>query len=633
MGFCRKIGVDSDQFDVGIEMLGRLLSRQGVDRLEKALVKCSNPEQRLFDHRLQYFMTYTDHIRDAIDVVMEFLRGKNEAIAHKIARFSLFPESPSFAALRQAPSFSRHLEHATAEAMALSIATDLVTQVMAAAGFCDSSFDLAAYGTSLVRRDPTFNSVSARLDAWTLFDELIEEIVAERLAAFLPDVVGISVPFDQNVFGAFRIAQVVKKILPKTAVVLGGGYCNTELRALSDPRVFDHVDYLCLDDGERPLLSLFEHLEGKRPKERLRRTFVREDGKVRFIDDNADHDIPQHNTGTPVTRGLPLDRYFRLPTHGAQFSLLARFVSMNQFNKATLAHGCYWRQCTFCDVHLDYVGRYEQPGIDVIAGRIDALIAENGRRAFHFVDEACPPVVLAGLTKRLIERGVHVAWYGNIRFDKAFNRALAERMAKSGCVAVTGGLEVASDRILKLMKKGTTVKQVVQVANALSQAGIYVHGYLMYGYPTQTFQEIVDSLEVVRQLFAAGCLHSGFWHRFTPTRHSPIGRNPSAFGLTELTQPHPERARFSDYLVPTYDPLASLYTAVEGPLGAALGAYMLGHDMDRPVTEWFGDVIAPATTVSPTLIRDALSPDTDSAQTAGIGIPEDSRGTSQGMGA
>lgn len=63
------------------------------------------------------------------------------------------------------------------------------------------------------------------------------------------------------------------------------------------------------------------------------------------------------------------------------------------------------------------------------------------------------------------------------------------------------------------MEKGVTIAQVARVTDGFTQAGIMVHAYLMYGFPTQTTQETIDSLEVVRQLFQAGIVQSGYWHR------------------------------------------------------------------------------------------------------------------------
>tara|TARA_B100000900_G_C20451068_1_gene663172 strand:+ start:579 stop:956 length:378 start_codon:yes stop_codon:yes gene_type:complete len=109
-------------------------------------------------------------------------------------------------------------------------------------------------------------------------------------------------------------------------------------------------------------------------------------------------------------------------------------------------------------------------------------------------------------------------------------------MAQSGYIAVTGSLEVASDRLLKKMKKGLDIRQVARVGKSFSKNNIMVHAYLMFGFPTQTDQETIDSLEVVCQLFEHDCIQPVFWHQFTTTVHSPIGQNPKSFGI-EITGP------------------------------------------------------------------------------------------------
>ena len=215
-----------------------------------------------------------------------------------------------------------------------------------------------------------------------------------------------------------------------------------------------------------------------------------------------------------------------------------RLWSDGRWNKITLAHGCYWKKCSFCDVSLDYIGRYDRPGADVVLERIRALIAETGQTGFHLVDEAAPPAGMRALAKRLLAENLSITWWGNIRFEKTFTPELCGLLAEAGCVAVSGGLEVASDRLLGLMKKGVTVEQVARVTRAFTDAGIMVHAYLMYGFPSETVQETIDALERVRQLFEAGCIQSAYWHRFSATAHSPVGLAPEQYGIT--LRPLPE---------------------------------------------------------------------------------------------
>ena len=314
----------------------------------------------------------------------------------------------------------------------------------------------------------------------------------------------LSVPFPGAVYGAFRIAQVIKARHPDIVIVLGGGFVNTELRELAEPRVFDHVDYVTLDAGERPLLALLEHLGGHRSRQRLVRTFVREaeTGAVRFIN-LAEPDVPFEEVGTPTWDGLPIHSYLSLLD---MLNPMHRLWSDGRWNKLTVAHGCYWKKCSFCDVSLDYISRYETATATTLVDRIEAIVAETGQTGFHFVDEAAPPKSLRALATELQRRGTSISWWGNIRFEKSFTPDLCQQLADSGCIAISGGLEVASDRLLNLMKKGVSVEQVAQVTRSFSDAGILVHAYLMYGFPTQTVQDTVDALEYVRQLFENGCI-------------------------------------------------------------------------------------------------------------------------------
>jgi radical SAM superfamily enzyme YgiQ (UPF0313 family) len=431
-------------------------------------------------------------------------------------------------------------------------------------------------------------------------DRLLDELAAERVGDQPPDLVGLTLPFPGNVYGALRIARAVKAAHPGTRVVLGGGYVNTELRQLTDPRVFDVCDFITLDDGERPLLALLEHLRD--PKRPLFRTYVRRAGRVTLETTPGLTDLHHRDAGTPTYDGLALGRYVSL---FEMLNPMHRLWADGRWNKLTVARGCYWKKCTFCDVSLDYIARYEVASADVTVDRIEALVRETGETGFHFVDEAAPPAALRALAQRLIDRRVAITWWGNIRFEKSFTPELCDLLARSGCVAVSGGLEVASDRLLELMQKGVTVAQVARVARAFTDAGVLVHAYLMYGFPTETEQETVDSLERVRQLFAAGCIQSAFWHRFAATVHSPIGRRPDLFGI-RLAGPA-QAPPFAQNEVPFVDPTGCDHERLGAGLRKALYNFMHGAGLEQDVRRWFDAAKVPAPRVPRNLIRRALA--------------------------
>jgi tRNA A37 methylthiotransferase MiaB len=463
----------------------------------------------------------------------------------------------------------------------------------------DSRFEFSRYGEKLAASAPSFDPMEEALRAKpTLVDRYLDEIAEKHISQWTPDVLALTVPFPGNLYGALRIAKKFKELSPKTKIILGGGYVNTELRQLSQVKIFDYVDFITLDDGEKPILTLLENLSQSQTHPKYLRTFLKEKNKVVFKTDPSLHDIPFIEAGIPTYDGLPLNQYLSLcellnPMH--------RLWSDGRWNKLTLAHGCYWKKCSFCDTSLDYIDRYETAGAKLLVDRIEQLVRETGQTGFHFVDEAAPPKTLAALAQELIRRKLNISWWTNIRFEKTFTLELTQLMAQSGCIAVSGGLEVASNRLLAMMNKGVTVEQVAQVTHHFSQSGIMVHAYLMYGFPSQTLQETIDSLERVRQLFQQGCIQSAFWHRFSATIHSPVGKNPTDYGITITSQ----LSDFANNDLSFVDPQGENPSSLAPGLKKAVYNYMHGLGVDEDVRQWF-EFNVPNPKVAPTLIQKAI---------------------------
>jgi radical SAM superfamily enzyme YgiQ (UPF0313 family) len=556
---------------------------------------------------VQAFDRAFDRYLATIESVVAFLQGRDPSIGHRIGGRNFLPEGPRFEPLDAyvdpdggdplAWAFGALGVQDRARHFATLYLNDVADVLRDAV---DPRFEFVRYAESLAQSQASFDPLAKALAApATLVDSILHELTLAALERHAPRVVLVSAPFPGNVYGAFRIAQVIKAHDPSIITVLGGGFVNTELRELAEPRVFDYFDYVTLDDGERPLLALLEHLQGKRPPDRLVRTFVRAAEGVRYID-AGEPDIAFADAGTPTWDGLPLDRYLSLLD---MLNPMHRLWSDARWNKLTVAHGCYWKKCSFCDVSLDYISRYEAVAATTLVDRIETIIAETGQTGFHFVDEAAPPKALKALAAELQRRQRAISWWGNIRFEKSFTPDLCAELADSGCIAVSGGLEVASDRLLKLMQKGVSVEQVAQVTHAFTDAGILVHAYLMYGFPTQTVQDTVDALEYVRQLFAAGCIQSGFFHRFACTVHSPVGLHPAQYGVR--LKPLPP-VSFAKNDVGFIDPSGVDHDALGIALNKALYNYMHGLGLDEDVRSWFSGRV-PRTQVPRHFIARALT--------------------------
>jgi radical SAM superfamily enzyme YgiQ (UPF0313 family) len=605
-GFLRSRDVFAVQEDLALALVLKLFSRDGFKAVHDIIATL--PENKRTPV-VQAFAAQFDRYLATIEPALAFLQGRDPTIGHRICSRSFLPEGARFASLDVyvdddggdplAWAFGALGMQDRARHLATLYLND-VSDVLRDA--VDPRFEFVRYAESLAQSQPTFEPLAEALAApLNLVDSTLRELTLNAITRHTPDLVLISVPFPGAVYAAFRIAQAIKEQHPHVITALGGGFVNTELRELTEPRVFDYFDYVTLDAGERPLLALLDHLTGKRSQSRLVRTFLRtaDTNAVRYVN-LVEPDIAFADVGTPTWDGLPLDKYLSLLD---MLNPMHRLWSDGRWNKLTVAHGCYWKKCSFCDVSLDYISRYDGASAETLVDRIETIVKETGQTGFHFVDEAAPPKALKALAAELQRRQTSISWWGNIRFEKSFSPELCQQLADSGCIAICGGLEVASDRLLNLMKKGVSVEQVARVTRAFSDAGILVHAYLMYGFPTQTVQDTVDALEYVRQLFAEGCIQSGFFHRFACTVHSPVGQDPAAYGVS--LEPLPPIS-FAKNDVGFIDPTGTDHDALGHGLKKALYNYMHGIGLDDDVRNWF-DFHVPKTKVQRYVISKALA--------------------------
>jgi hypothetical protein len=594
-GFFKTIGVTAFQADLGIEVTLMLFSEQGLQKIFATAPthEHSKNAHNIFLQREKYCAV--------INAVIKFLQGKDNTLAYRIASGNYLPQAKRFEVLKQ-----EDLLHAfgimgvvdKAKYYCTMLLEDLSDYIKECV---DHNFGLSRYAERLGRSANTFDDLYAALQLpLSIVDEMLLQKTDEILAAEVPQLLCLSVPFPGNLFAALRIAQFTKKHFPNIKVAMGGGFPNTELRSLSDERVFEFLDFVTLDDGERPLQQLLKYLNNECTVNELKRTFLLQHGGVTYVNNDACTDIAQAETGTPTYTDLPLTEYVSAievvnPMHS--------LWSNGRWNKLTMAHGCYWGKCTFCDVSLDYIQRYEPIAASIIVDRIEALVLETGNTGFHFVDEAAPPALMKAVALEIIKRGVQISWWTNIRFEKSFTADLCQLLKHSGCIGVSGGLEVASDRLLELIKKGVTVAQVAVVNKHFSDAGIMVHAYLMYGFPTQTAQETIDSMEMVRQMFEQGILQSAFWHRFAMTAHSPVGLAPHEFDVKALPA---QQILFANNDVEFIDNKGSKHELFEHGLRTSLFNYMNGVGLDWALNKWF-DHKVPATTISKDYIANVLA--------------------------
>jgi hypothetical protein len=596
-GFLNTKKISSKQADLGIETILAIFSKNGL----YALFQYIKQSGKTLSANASRMVALENDYTDTIEHVIGFLQGKNPTLAYHISKRKFLPEASRFEQTDQLDwAFGTMGNNDLSKFLCTMYMEDLSDLIKEAV---DEHFGFSRYAERLGRSANSFDELYASLQSdHTYIDNIYLQLLAQHVDAIHPGIVAFSVPFPGNLYTAFRSAQWIKKNRPGIKIAMGGGFPNTELRSLSDVRVFEFFDFITLDDGEAPIENMIGFVEGRKTIDALKRTFILEDGIVNYRNNASCKDYKQAELGTPDYADLLLDQYISAveianPMH--------RLWSDGRWNKLTMAHGCYWGKCTFCDISLDYIKLYEPVAAALLCDRMEELIEKTGENGFHFVDEAAPPALMRALALEILKRRLVVSWWTNVRFEKSFTRDLCILLRASGCIAVSGGLEVASDRLLQLIDKGITVAQVALVNKNFTEAGVMVHAYLMYGFPTQSMQETVDSLEMVRQLFKTGVLQSAFWHQFAMTAHSPVGLDPSKFKVKKLSE---AVGSFANNDIAHIDPTGADHEIFSYGLKKSLFNFMQHIGLDDPLQKWF-DFKIPKTDVEPNHIEKILLED------------------------
>jgi len=258
-GFLRSRKIEAVQADLALALVLRLFTPQGLDSVHACAQALPEANRSGSVHA---FLDQFDSYRATIGPAIRFLQGSDSTLAHRIAARGLLPEGPRFATLDVyedvdlgdegggdplAWAFGALGVQDKARHLATLFLNDLADVLRDAV---DERFEFVRYAESLASSQPSFDPLAAALVApTTLIDDLLTELTLAEVARHQPTLVLLSVPFPGSVYAALRMGQAIKAAHPKVKIALGGGYVNTELRELKDPRLFDFVDFVTLDSG------------------------------------------------------------------------------------------------------------------------------------------------------------------------------------------------------------------------------------------------------------------------------------------------------------------------------------------------------------------------------------------------
>jgi anaerobic magnesium-protoporphyrin IX monomethyl ester cyclase len=342
-----------------------------------------------------------------------------------------------------------------------------------------------------------------------VFDHLLKPV----LEAEKPDVVGISIVLQQQIFSTMTFCALIKQQFPHIHVTIGGNTVTRLRDVLPQSPLFQFFDSAVVYEGETAFLQLVEAVGAKRELSNVPNTIYKDangvhESALSYAEDMAELPPPDFD-------GLPLEKYF-VPTRILPY---------------LATRGCYWGRCEFCDHGEGYTAGYRSKKIQDVLADIKYLKDKYGVRHFHFTDESYPPALFRKLARGLVEEKMDIFWTTHMRFEKSLlEDAVWEDAKNSGCRYLHFGYESGVERVLQLMDKATTTEIMTKHLKYTAEAGIWNHCMGFFGFPGETREEAWQSVQFLEQ--NKDYVHSLGFGTFDLGRHNPVAKHPERWGVT-----------------------------------------------------------------------------------------------------
>ena len=614
--FFRQAGHNVKWHDLSILLFSRIFCKEGLQTLfeksEKKALDIAQKAQEKGDtatsSNLYRYLSQKDVWAQWIDSITAILKDggtTNGSISGRelCHRFLFSPHAPRG---NRMETYLENLDHEPSiddarflASLALADLADYITVAF------DPEFALVRYGESLAISETSFDDITKGIHSpilETFYKPVLNEILNDITSTPTENeklLVCISVPFPGTFTAGLVTAQHFRQKFNDNAfIVMGGGFVNTELRDTEEKGLGNFIDAISYDRGYGSYQALFESglltkgtciTQQQKPLFKLR--LFTNDIIIAPLNEKDDEqakmmqEFENGKTSEIVPDYSDID-FSQYPRMTDDTNPMQRIWSDGTWIKAYLAHGCYWHQCAFCDVTLDYVASYRMTHIQNLFYGLKEQTAKHGVYGIHFVDEAMPPKAMEQFASLNAQNGNSISFWGNIRFEKVFSRDIADFLSYGGLIGVSGGIEIATGSGLDDIHKGTDIHSIVNACCAFKEAGILVHAYMIYGYWKERAQDLINSMETLRQFYEAGLLDSSFWHKFTLTRHSRIYKEWQEGKHPELQPIFPKNTGLFAKNGLHFEGEQKSQKFGNG-LNAALTSWMHGEALDAPVGSWF----------------------------------------------
>jgi radical SAM superfamily enzyme YgiQ (UPF0313 family) len=614
--FFKNQNLNSKWYDLSIELFNSIFSSDGLKKLfslteQKALSLAhdaqKNGDAATAENLTAYILQkklWIEWIDDIMNILRDGIDLSTREICHK------FIYSPFVPRGNRMNNYMENADHEITIDDARNLATMAVEDLADYIAFVyDKNFSLIRYAESITVNEHSFEQIEKTLCS-PLLNDFYAPILENKFNLKINEdekiLVCISVPFAGTFTAALFTAKFFKEMFgDKVFVSLGGGFVNTELRDFAEKSFCKYADALSFDRGYGSYIQLLENK--KAPVYNMRLFSESEIFEPLFADDVQCMEIVKIEneiTSSTVPDYSDID-FSKYPRMADDTNPMQRMWSDGTWLKAYLAHGCYWHKCSFCDVTLDYVKSYRMTCVDKIFDGLSEQCKNKKISGIHFVDEALPPAAVKKFSLlNMKKNNSALSFWGNVRFEKVWNRDITDLCAKGGLIGVSGGIEIATGSGLDKISKGTDLESIVSACCAFKESGILIHAYMIFGYYGESEQDIINSMETLRQFFEAGLLDSCFWHKFVLTRHSRL-YDEWQKGLHKNLKPYENKNSGIFAKNGIHFEGEETYEKYSEGLNQSLQNWMHGKGINKSVNKWF-QFKTKEPTVSKNLVADAI---------------------------
>ncbi len=351
-----------------------------------------------------------------------------------------------------------------------------------------------------------------------IFEKKIEEFNLEKY-----DVIGITIPFEQNLYPALTIAKLLKE-KTNAKVVLGGLQITALVESfIKHPEMFgSFFDGLLLGEGENSILDYVKYVENQISPSKVSGLVYKENSIIK-----QNENIPVKNINDivpPSFDGIDFNNY------------LCKKISLE------FAKGCYWHKCTFCYNNLwkRYHIRKPEKAVDIM----QQLQKNYGINYFDIYDDALNINFAEKFADEIFKRGLKINYSCFLRAEKTLTYNILEKLKKSGVLTIFFGIESASKHVLDLMQKGIDIEVVKRILKDCKKLGINTSCGFIFGFPGETEEDVIKTIKFIKD--NKDYIDDLNTFKFTIMKSSAMltPENILKFNITDIQQPE----EFSEYV-------------------------------------------------------------------------------------